>query len=61
MKAIQAYPHQGLDGLTLVDLPDPGEPAPTSIHVRVHATSLNSHDLGEVRGRLPSIDGTNWT
>lgn len=59
MKAIQVYPHQGLDGLTLVDLPDPGEPGPTSIHVRVHATSLNFHDLGVVMGRLPSIDSTN--
>lgn len=39
MKAIQAYPHQGLDGLTLVDFPDPGEPGPTTIRVR--ATSLN--------------------
>lgn len=57
MKAIQAYPHQGLDGLTLVDLPDPGEPGPTAIRVRVHATSLNFHDLGVVTGRLPSING----
>ena len=24
MKAIQAHPQHGLDGLTLVDLPDPG-------------------------------------
>lgn len=57
MKTIQAYPHQGLDGLTLVDLPDPGEPGPTAIRVRVHATSLNFHDLGVVTGRLPPIDG----
>jgi NADPH:quinone reductase-like Zn-dependent oxidoreductase len=52
MKAIQAYPHQGLGGPTLVDLPDPGEPGPTAIRVRVHATSLNFHDLGVVTGRL---------
>ena len=53
MKAIQAYPQQGLDGLTLVDLPDHGDPGPTAIRVRVHATSLNFHDLGVVTGRLP--------
>lgn len=41
MKAIQAYPHQELDGLTLVDLPDPGEPELTAIRVRVHGASLN--------------------
>lgn len=57
MKAIQAYPHQGLEGLTLVDLPEPGEPGPTAIRVRVHATPLNFHDLGVVTGRLPSVDG----
>ncbi len=37
MKAIQAHPQQGLDGLTLVDLPDPGDPGPNAIRVRVHA------------------------
>lgn len=57
MKAIHAYPHQGLDGLTLMDLPDPGDPGPTAIRVRVHATSLNFHDLGVVTGRLPCADG----
>jgi hypothetical protein len=41
MEAIQAYPHKGLDGLTLVNLSDPGEPGPTAIRVRVHATPLN--------------------
>ena len=57
MKAIQTHPQQGLDGLTLVNLPDPGDPGPTAIRVRVHATSLNFHDLGVVTGRLPSADG----
>ncbi|WP_156843054.1 zinc-dependent alcohol dehydrogenase family protein [Novosphingobium aquimarinum] len=57
MKAIQAHPHQGLNGLTLVDLPDPGEPGPVAIRVRVHATSLNFHDLGVVTGRMPCADG----
>ena len=57
MKAIQAHAHQGLDGLTLVHLPDPGEPGPGAIRVRVRATSLNFHDLGVVTGRLSSVDG----
>jgi NADPH:quinone reductase-like Zn-dependent oxidoreductase len=61
MKAIQAHPQQGLNGLTLVDLPDPGDPGPDAIRVRVHATSLNFHDLGVVTGRLPAADGrTPW-
>ena len=57
MKAIQAHPQQGLDGLTSVDLPDPGDPGRDAIRVRVHATSLNFHDLGVVTGRLPAADG----
>ena len=57
MKAVQAHPQQGLDGLTLVDLPDPGEPGLTAVRVRVHATSLNFHDLGVVTGRSPAADG----
>jgi len=57
MKAIQTHPQRGLDGLTLVDLPDPGHPGPHAIRVRVHATSLNFHDLGVVTGRLPAADG----
>ena len=57
MKVIQAHPQQGLDGLTLVDLPDPGDPGPNAIRVRVHAASLNFHDLGVVTGRLPAADG----
>ena len=48
MKAIQAHSLQGLDGLTLVDLPDPVLPGPDAIRVRVRATSLNFHAwLGE--------------
>ena len=40
-----------------MDLPDPGNPGPHAIRVRVHATSLNFHDLGVVTGRLPAADG----
>lgn len=57
MKAIQAHPQRGLDGLMLVDSPDPGDPGPLAIRVRVHATSLNCHDLSVATGRLPAADG----
>ena len=39
MKAIQAHPQQGLDGLTSVDLPDPGDPR-TGRHPRARACHL---------------------
>ena len=64
MKAIQLRSPGGLDNLALVDLPDPGEPAPGEIRVRLHASSLNYHDLGVVTqadwqadGRIPMSDG----
>ena len=64
MKAIQLRSPGGLDNLILVDLPDPGEPAPGEIRVRLHASSLNYHDLGVVTqadwqadGRIPMSDG----
>lgn len=40
MKAIQAHPQQGLDGLTLIDLSDPGDPGASAIRVRVHASRV---------------------
>lgn len=57
MRAVQAHPKAGLYGLQLVDLPDPGAPGPGEIRVRVHASSLNFHDLGVVTGRLSAADG----
>ena len=64
MKAIQLRSPGGLDNLILVDLPDPGEPAQGEIRVRLHASSLNYHDLGVVTqadwqadGRIPMSDG----
>lgn len=54
----------GLDNLTLVDAPDPGEPGSGQIRVRLHATSLNFHDYLVVSGasapsedRVPMADG----
>jgi signal transduction histidine kinase len=56
MKAIQLRAPGGLDQLELVDLPDPGSPGPGEIRVRLHASSLNFHDLSVVAGYMPSAD-----
>ncbi len=56
MKAIQLRAPGGLDRLEMVDLPDPGAPGPGQIRVRIHASSLNFHDLGVVSGNMPSVD-----
>jgi len=64
MKAVKLRSPGGFDNLALVDLPDPGEPAPGEVRVWLHASSLNSHDLGVVTradwqavGRIPTSDG----
>lgn len=57
MKAIQLQQPGGLDHLRLVDLPVPGAPGAGEIQVRVHASSLNYHDLGVVLGRAGAADG----
>lgn len=57
MKAITLRQPAGLEHLERVDLADPGAPAPGEIRVRIHASSLNFHDLGVVTGRLRAEDG----
>ena len=57
MKAITLRQPAGLDHLQRVDLPDPGQPRAGEIRVRIHASSLNFHDLGVVLGRMPTADG----
>jgi NADPH:quinone reductase-like Zn-dependent oxidoreductase len=57
MKAIALKAPGGLDRLQPVDLPDPGDPGPGEIRVRIHASSLNYHDYGVVSGRVPAEDG----
>ncbi|MCY1349168.1 Phthiocerol/phenolphthiocerol synthesis polyketide synthase type I PpsC [compost metagenome] len=64
MKAIQLQHPGGLDHLRLVDVPAPDAPKPGEIQVRIHASSLNYHDLGVVTGlvsvedgRIPMADG----
>jgi NADPH:quinone reductase-like Zn-dependent oxidoreductase len=47
----------GLDRLRPVTLPDPGAPGPGEMRVRLHATSLNFHDLGVANGRIPTVEG----
>jgi NADPH:quinone reductase-like Zn-dependent oxidoreductase len=54
MKAIQLQQPGGLDKLEIVELPDPGQPGPSEIRVRIHASSLNFHDLGVVLGKAPT-------
>jgi len=64
MKAIRLRQPGGLDHLELVDIPDPGSPGSGEIRVRLHASSLNYHDLSVVlgprpveNGRIPMSDG----
>lgn len=56
MHAIQLQQPGGLDHLHLVDLPAPGAPAAGEIQVRIHASSLNYHDLMVVTGAAPTAD-----
>ncbi|QNP48709.1 zinc-dependent alcohol dehydrogenase family protein [Diaphorobacter aerolatus] len=57
MKAIQLQNPGGLNHLKLVDLPAPSAPQAGEIQVRIHASSLNYHDLGVVLGKPRSADG----
>lgn len=57
MKAIVLRQPASIDTLQSLDLPDPGNPGPGEIRVRLQACSLNYHDLGVARGHLPAADG----
>ncbi|RUO29256.1 NAD(P)-dependent alcohol dehydrogenase [Aliidiomarina sedimenti] len=57
MKAIQLQKPGGLDNLKVVELDDPGQPGRGEIRVRIHASSLNFHDLGVALGQMPAADG----
>ena len=64
MKAIQLAAPGGLEHLHLVELPDAAAPQAGEIQVRIHATSLNYHDLLVVSrpgatepNRIPMADG----
>lgn len=43
--------------LAMGSLDDPGSPGPGEIRVRVHASSLNYHDLAVTSGRRPTAEG----
>jgi NADPH:quinone reductase-like Zn-dependent oxidoreductase len=57
MRAFRSNGQVGLEALTMVELPDPGIPGPGDIRVRLHATSINFHDLGVVTGRVRAAAG----
>ena len=57
IKAIRTGTPVNLDTLTLAELPDPGEPGPSEIRVRLAASSLNFHDYAVVAGRIPVEQG----
>lgn len=56
MRAVQLRAPASLDNLTLTDLPDPGDPGPGEIRVRLAASSLNFHDFAVVAGMIPTVD-----
>jgi NADPH:quinone reductase-like Zn-dependent oxidoreductase len=57
MKGIVLHAPGGLDRLELIEMPDPGDPGPGEIRVRLHASSLNYHDYAVVTGRMQTADG----
>ena len=57
MKAVKIAAPGGFDKLNLVDMEDPGSPGPGEIRVRLHASSLNFHDLLVASGQSKSEDG----
>ena len=56
MRAIQLRAPASLDNLVLADLPDPGDPGPGEIRVRLGASSLNFHDFAVVAGMIPTAE-----
>jgi NADPH:quinone reductase-like Zn-dependent oxidoreductase len=57
MKAIRIGAPASLDGLRLVDIPEPTPPGPGEITVRIRASSLNYHDYAVVTGMIPAQEG----
>lgn len=64
MKAMQIAAPGGLTNIKTVNLPEPAAPAAGEIQVRLHASSLNYHDLlvattlnATADGRIPMSDG----
>jgi NADPH:quinone reductase-like Zn-dependent oxidoreductase len=57
MRAIRVEAARSLDGLNIVQLPDPGPPGPGEIRVRIGASSLNFHDYAVCKFGNPAFDG----
>jgi NADPH:quinone reductase-like Zn-dependent oxidoreductase len=57
MWGIRIQAARGLEGLNVVELPDPGAPGPGDVRVRVRASSLNFHDYAVCRSRDPKFEG----
>ena len=57
VKAVRVRRPGGLDRLEVVSLPEPGEPGPGEILVRLNASSLNFHDYMVAKGGLNTEDG----
>ncbi len=57
MKTMTLAAPGGLDQIILGDHADPGQPGAGEIRVRIHASSLNFHDLGVVSGQMKAADG----
>lgn len=57
MKAMQLAAPGSLDHLQLVELPAAAAPEAGQIQVRIHASSLNYHDLLVATGAAPTADG----
>ena len=57
MKAATLGSPAGLDAIRIDDQPEPGEPGPGEIRVRLHANSLNFHDYAVATGGLPAQPG----
>lgn len=56
MKRITLSKPGGLDQLQMREAPEPGQPGPGEIRVRVRASSLNFHDYAVVVGAIPTED-----
>ena len=57
MKAMTIGAPAGLDRIAQEERPDPGDPGPGEIRIRLHGSSLNYHDLGVATGVMPAADG----
>ena len=57
VQSIRVGSPASLDTLAPATSPDPGEPGPGEIRVRLAASSLNFHDYAVVSGRIPVTTG----